>query len=99
VGPIGVLDDFFELGGHSLLAIQLVSRLRLELGRECRVQQVFDSPTIAELASLLAAGTATASGDAQRLLTAVESMSEDDALVLLSQRTADGGSSGGDTHE
>jgi len=99
VGPIGVLDDFFELGGHSLLAIQLVSRLRLELGRECRVQQVFDAPTIAELASLLAAGTATASGDAQHLLTAVESMSEDDALVLLSQRTADGGSSGGDTDE
>ena len=53
VAPIGVFDDFFELGGHSTSAIQLVSRLRQELGRECRVQQIFDAPTIAELTRLV----------------------------------------------
>jgi hypothetical protein len=29
-------DNFFELGGHSLLAVQLIARLRDQLGIEAR---------------------------------------------------------------
>jgi amino acid adenylation domain-containing protein len=43
-------DSFFELGGHSLLATQVVSRVLDLLSVELQVRQVFQTPTIAELA-------------------------------------------------
>jgi NAD(P)-dependent dehydrogenase (short-subunit alcohol dehydrogenase family) len=99
VGPIGVFDDFFELGGHSLLAIQLVSRLRQEIGSECRVEQVFDAPTIAELAGLVFSdATDDFQLSAQQILAAVEQMTEDEAREMLSKRAPapTAGGAGGD---
>ncbi len=49
--PIGAHDNFFALGGHSLLATQVVSRVRRTFGVELAIKQVFEGPTIAELAS------------------------------------------------
>ncbi|MFE3290101.1 amino acid adenylation domain-containing protein [Rhodococcus sp. NPDC059234] len=49
---IGVHDNFFELGGHSMASMQLVGRVRARLGAQLSIREVFDSPTVAELAAL-----------------------------------------------
>ena len=53
--PIGVSDDFFALGGHSLLATRLVAKLNETFNVEILLGELFDSPTIARLAEIIAA--------------------------------------------
>jgi amino acid adenylation domain-containing protein/FkbH-like protein len=50
VERVGRQDNFFELGGHSLLIVQMIERLR-RVGLSTQVRCVFESPTLAELAT------------------------------------------------
>jgi len=52
---VGIHDNFFDLGGHSLLLVQLQSRLRHRFGQEIPMLELFQKPTIALMAELLAA--------------------------------------------
>ena len=51
---VGIHDNFLELGGHSLLATQVTSRIRETLFVRLTLRNVFESPTIAKLASAIA---------------------------------------------
>ena len=46
---VGIHDDFFALGGDSILSIQIVARARRS-GIRITPRQLFESPTVAELA-------------------------------------------------
>ncbi len=53
IAPVGALDRFFEMGGHSLLGLQLLSRVKSELGTEVRLEWLFQAPSVADLAALV----------------------------------------------
>lgn len=51
---VGLNDNFFDLGGTSMKANQMAARLRTRLGLEVPLGLIFDHPTVAGLADLIA---------------------------------------------
>ena len=62
--PIGIDSDFFALGGNSLVAVQVTAQVRKLLGVKLSVRDLFQSPTISQLAGTIEAAAAAAGGAA-----------------------------------
>ncbi len=74
---ISTTDNFFTHGGNSLRAIQLISRITDTLHTTLNLRQVFGSPTLGELATLI-------DGEQRRQVEAeVAALSEDELDRLL----------------
>lgn len=59
--------NLFQLGANSINVIQILARIRVELGVELGVAELFETPTVEALAALVA-GHAAAGGDRARAL-------------------------------
>ncbi|MGB3468569.1 MAG: amino acid adenylation domain-containing protein [Cyclobacteriaceae bacterium] len=55
---VGATDHFFRIGGDSIISIQLSGRIR-ELGYSCQVKDVFNHPTVRQLAKHISANSET----------------------------------------
>jgi aryl carrier-like protein len=53
VEQVGIHDNFFELGGHSLLLVQMRTEFQTRLGQDVTIVQLFEHPTIHDLAKYL----------------------------------------------
>ena len=63
---VGIDDPFFELGGHSLLLAQVRAAIKARLGREVPMVELFQHPTIRQVASHLRADSKTTEPEAER---------------------------------
>jgi hypothetical protein len=53
VASVRIEDNFFDLGGHSVLVVQVLARIRAALQVELTLRNVFEAPTLRELAKVV----------------------------------------------
>lgn len=51
INPVGIHDNYFELGGDSLISIQVMARIRETFQVDLPSSSLFESPTVAGMAS------------------------------------------------
>ena len=90
VHPIGIHDNFFDLGGHSLSATRIVSQVIKRFQFEVPASLLFQSPTVAEMAAVLAKyqGKPIREKELVSLLEDLESLSEEEVRRLLEGKTS-----------
>ncbi|WP_193200785.1 non-ribosomal peptide synthetase [Nostoc sp. MG11] len=85
VQSVGIHDNFFTLGGHSLFATQVISRLNQTFSVELSLRQIFEIPTVAELAEAVTQLQHTEDEDMAHLLAELEDLSDDKVQQLLAE--------------
>jgi FkbH-like protein len=85
---VGIEEDFFDLGGHSLLAVQLLSRIRQEIGIDLPDSVIYGEKlridNLARTIELQRLGV----GDQEAyetMLAEIESLSDDEVAALLAE--------------
>lgn len=87
---VGIHNNFFELGGHSLLATQVISRLQQTFGVTITLRQLFEFPTVSELAVIITQQLAEQADEdmLSQMLTELEELSEEEVQATLAQEGA-----------
>jgi acyl transferase domain-containing protein len=86
--PVGIYDNFFDLGGNSLLGTQLVAQLRSIFQVEFPLRSLFEDPTVAGIASIIATAKENEQSEGGKLaeiLKEIEELSEEEAKALLNE--------------
>jgi amino acid adenylation domain-containing protein len=86
---VGIHDNFLELGGHSLAATRVVSHVLKTFQVEIPLRSLFEAPTVAEMAAVIVESQARKlkHADLDRLLTELESLSDNAAQRLLDNQS------------
>ena len=86
---VGIHDNFLELGGHSLAATRVVSHVFKTFQVEIPLRSLFEAPTVAEMAAVIVESQARKlkQADLDRLLTELESLSDNAAQRLLDNQS------------
>jgi acyl transferase domain-containing protein/acyl carrier protein len=90
---IGLEDNFFDLGGNSLLAIQLMAQLRQTFELDLPLNNLFEAPTVAGLATRIAESRLKEqeAAEIERLLREIESLDPQDLQASLAQEVKSNG--------
>jgi acyl-CoA synthetase (AMP-forming)/AMP-acid ligase II/acyl carrier protein len=86
LNQVGIQDNFFDLGGHSLVATRVISEISKTFQLELPIQTLFYSPTVADMAAAITEHQKMKLREQEldRLLTELESLSEEEAERLVS---------------
>jgi amino acid adenylation domain-containing protein len=84
VDQIGIHDDFFALGGHSLAASRVISRVIAAFQLRLSIKALFDSPTVATMAAVIAGNLErqASEADLEGLLSEIDALSPADMKDL-----------------
>jgi acyl carrier protein len=87
VERVGMNDNFFDLGGHSLMATQIVTRLKKSFHVDIPLRNLFEAPTVANLALSIAEAQAEEIDNAQldQMLDELEGLSDEEVEKLLNE--------------
>ena len=76
VGQVGIRDDFLALGGHSLAATRIISRVVSVFRLQLPLRALFDSPTVAAMAVMIAGKQKASEEDLRKLLSEIDSLAK-----------------------
>jgi acyl-CoA synthetase (AMP-forming)/AMP-acid ligase II len=85
VQRVGIHDHFLDLGGHSLLAAQMLQRMEFLCDEPLTMRELFEAPTIAQLAELIDQRTQGTASKLAAMLDKIEGLDDGDVIRALEQ--------------